>query len=60
MCIRDSTYAEVRERLALEKVVLVRGKVDARDGGRVSVLVDVVQDYVDRAKILLDLSLIQI
>jgi len=54
LTIFPRTYAEVRDRLALEKVVLVRGKVDARDGGRVSILVDVVQDYVDRAKILLD------
>ncbi len=43
------TYADVRERLVVEKVVMVRGKVDAREGGRVSVLVDTVQDYVDRA-----------
>lgn len=51
LTIFPRTYAEVRERLVAEKVVLVRGKVDARDGGRVSVLVDIVQDYVDRAKI---------
>ncbi|MFZ1506395.1 MAG: DNA polymerase III subunit alpha [Anaerolineae bacterium] len=54
LTIFPRTYAEVRERLALEKVVLVRGKVDARDGSRVSILVDVLQDYVDRAKILQD------
>lgn len=54
LTIFPRTYAEVRERLALEKVVLVRGKVDARDGSRVSILVDVLQDYVDRARVLLD------
>lgn len=49
LTIFPRTYAEVRERLVVEKVVMVRGKVDAREGGRVSVLVDTIQDYVDRA-----------
>jgi hypothetical protein len=40
---------------AVDKIVIVRGKVDVRNG-RVSVLADSVQDYVEGAKVLEDIN----
>ena len=48
-------YQEARALWALDKIVVVRGKVDVRNG-RVSVLADSVQDYVEGAKIIEDTS----
>ncbi|PKO23686.1 MAG: hypothetical protein CVU38_02830 [Chloroflexi bacterium HGW-Chloroflexi-1] len=48
-------YQETRALWALDKIVVVRGRVDVRNG-RVSVLADSVQDYVEGAQVIEDTS----
>jgi DNA polymerase-3 subunit alpha len=48
-------YRHQRELWALDKIVIVRGKVDARNG-RVSVVADSVQNYVEGVRLIEDVS----
>jgi hypothetical protein len=48
-------YRDLRVMWTVDKIVIVRGKVDVRNG-RVSVLADSVQDYVEGARVLEDTS----
>jgi DNA polymerase-3 subunit alpha len=50
-----SLYRDERSMWAVDKIVVVRGRVDVRNG-RVSVLADSVQDYVEGARIMEDES----
>ena len=48
-------YTEEKDKFALEKIIIVTGKADVRNG-RVSVVADAVRDYVEGMKVIEDTS----
>ena len=48
-------YADEKDKFALEKIIIVAGKADVRNG-RVSVVADTVRDYVEGMKVIEDTS----